>query len=243
MYKPVLGPAAAILTTAAALAAPAAAQTPNPGKVVDAVLHAYGGQNVLQGVKALRLEGTIITAMHQEPGHFIRIVEGRHSLKVMIHYPDHVEIRIVDGERGWNGATPQTLQAARGPMLAAMQLQASRSWLPWIMEEMRDSLTVERANSDVVVMSGGLAPGLALRFYVDPRTHHILRTESDMDADGMKMTFATDYGDFHRVDGILVAFREVSFEGNTHTASLSVEKASINPPLRQRKLPITSTGG
>jgi hypothetical protein len=238
MYKPVLGPAVALLAAAATLTAPGCAQTPSPGEVVDAVLQAYGGRDTLQNVEALRLEGTIVTAMGGRHGHFIRIVEGRHRLKVMLHYADHVEIRVVDGQQGWNGATPQTLRAASGPMLAAMQLQASRSWLPWIMDEMRDSLSVERADSTVVVMSGGLAPGLSLRFWVDASTHRVLRTESDMNVNGMKMEFATDYGAFHRVSGVLVPFREESFAAGTHTASLTVERAVVNPPAEQRKLPM-----
>lgn len=243
MHKPTFGSALALLVSAATLAAPACAQTPDPGKVIDAVLEAYGGTRVLKGVEALRLEGTIVTAMQGQRGRFIRIVEGPHDLKVLLHYPDHVEIRVVDGARGWNGDTPETLKPASGPMLAAMELQASRSWVPWILEDMRDSLRVERADARVVVMSGGLAPGLALRFYVDARTHHVLRTESDMDTDGMKMQFATDYGDFHRVSGVLVPYVEVSFAGGTHTASLTVEKARINPPTQDRKLPLGPTGG
>jgi hypothetical protein len=243
MHKPVFGPAAALLATVAALALPACAQqTPAPGTVVDAVLRAYGGARVLKGIQALRLDGTIVTAEGRH-GRFIRIVEGPHSLRVLLHYSDHVEIRVVDGKQGWNGDAPQTLKAASGPMLAAMELQASRSWVPWILDEMRDSLSVERADADVVVMSGGLAPGLALRFYVDAHDHHVLRTESDMDTDGMKMDFATDYGDFRRVSGVLVPFREVSFAGGTHTASLTVQKARLNPPPADRKLPMGPTGG
>ncbi len=243
MHKPIFGSALTLLAAAAVLTAPACAQTPDPGRVVDAVLEAYGGARVLDGVKALRLEGTIVTATRGQHGRFIRIVEGAHNLKVLLHYSDHVEIRLVDGARGWNGDTPENMKAASGPMLAAMELQASRSWVPWILEVMRDSLRVERADSRVVVMSGGLAPGLALRFWVDANTHHVLRTESDMDTDGMKMQFATDYGDFHRVSGVLVPFQEVSFAGGTHTASLTVEKARINPPPADRKLPLGPTGG
>jgi hypothetical protein len=243
MFKPVFAPAAALFATAAALTPPACAQTPQPGQVVDAVYQAYGGRDLLSGVQALRLEGTVVTAMGGQRGRFIRIVEGHESLKVLLHYPDHVEIRLVDGQKGWNGNTPQSLHAASGAMLAAMQLQASRSWVPWILGKMRDSLRVERADTGVVVMAGGLAPGLALRFWVDAHTHRVLRTESDMDAGGMKMTFATDYGDFRKVSGVLVAFHEENFAAGQHTASMEADTVSINPPADRRKLPMGPSGG
>jgi len=228
----------ALLAAVTLLVAPACAQARDPGNVVDAVIEAYGGRNVLAGVEAVRLEGTIVTSTQGEHGSFIRIVAGPDHLKVLLHYPQRVEIRIVEGDEGWNGGSPQTLAAASGPMLAAMQLQASRSWVPWILDEMRDSLKVERADSAVVVLSGPLKPGLALRFYVDGHSHHVLRTESDMTVGGMRMEFATDYGDFRTVSGLLVPFREESFASDTHTASLIVGHALVNPPEQQRKLPL-----
>lgn len=243
MDKLALGRLAVLLAGVATLAIPARAQTPDPGSVVDAVLQAYGGARVLKGVQALRLEGTIIASRQGQGGRFIRIVEGPHSLKVLLHYADHVEIRVLDGDRGWSGDSPQTLRAASGPMLAAMELESARSWVPWILDDMRDSLKVERADANVVVLSGGLVPGLALRVYVDARSHRVLRTESEMDIPQMKMEFATDYGDFHRVSGVLVPFREVSFENGVHVASLSVERARINPPAADLKLPLPPTGG
>ncbi|MCG6955548.1 MAG: hypothetical protein LJF04_06105 [Gemmatimonadetes bacterium] len=218
--------------------APGCGQPRDPGSVVDAVFDAYGGRDLLAGIEAVRLEGTIVTATQGGHGSFIRIVEGPDHLKVLLHYPRHVEIRIVEGDEGWSGGSPQTLAAASGPMLAAMQLQASRSWVPWILDEMRDSLEVERADSAVVVMSGPLRPGLVLRFYVDVHSHHVLRTESDMTTGGMQMEFATDYGDFRTVSGLLVPFREESFASDTHTASLIVDTVLVNPPQQQRKLPL-----
>jgi hypothetical protein len=238
MYTSSFGPTSALLAAATLVAAPACAQTPDPGAVVDAVLEAYGGSPALQDVEAVRLEGTIVTATQGEHGSFVRIVEGQDRLKVLLHYPGRVEIRVVDGADGWNGPSPESLVAAEGPALAAMRLQASRSWIPWILDDMRDSLAVERADADVVVMSGRLAPGLALRFFVDARTHRVLRSESDMDAGGMQMKFATDYGDFRQVSGVLFPFREESFAADTHTASLSVERVVLNPPDAQRKLPM-----
>lgn len=238
MRSPVVDLFSTLLAATILVAAPACAQAPTPSSVVDAVFEAYGGRAVLSGIDAIRLEGTIVTATQGEHGSFVRIVEGEDNLKVLLHYPRRVEIRIVEGDEGWNGGSPQTLAAAAGPMLAAMQLQASRSWVPWILDEMRDSLQVERADTSVLVMSGSLKPGLTLRFYVDTHSHRVLRTESDMSMGGMSIEFATDYGDFRTISGVLVPFREESFASDTHTASLMVNKVLLNPSDSQRKLPM-----
>ena len=64
-----------------------------------------------------------------------------------------------------------------------------------------------------------------------------------MDVGGMKMEFATDYGDFRPVSGVLVPFREESFAAGQHTASLAVDTVFVNPTEGQRKLPMGPTGG
>jgi hypothetical protein len=219
-------------------AAPAAAQTPDPTDVVDQVIAAYGGRDALERIEAVRLEGTIVTHPGEAHGSFIRIGQGRDTLKVLLHYPNRVEIRIVDGEEGYNGSTPGSLTPAGGPMLAAMQLQAARSWVPWVLDELRDRLEMERGSPDLMVLAGDLKPGLRLRFFVEGASHHVLRTESVMSMASMSMVFATDYGDFREVEGILVPFREESFASGTHTASLVVNEAIPNPPLDQRRLPM-----
>jgi hypothetical protein len=172
MARPTLAVASLLLVGAVATA-PARAQTLTADAVVGAVIDAYGGRDVLGDVEALRLEGTIVTATQGEHGNFVRVSEGQGHLKVLLHYPQRVEIRVVEGTDGWSGGSPQTLAAAKGPMLAAMQLQAARSWVPWILDEMRDRLTIERTDSALVVMSGGLKPGLALRFYVRHRLRRL----------------------------------------------------------------------
>lgn len=222
----------------AAVSTPVSAQSPDPGAVVDQVMAAYGGAEALSGIEALRLEGTIVTHPAQAHGSFVRISQGRDTLKVLLHYPHRVEIRIVDGDRGYNGSSPGSLTPAEGPMLAAMQLQAARSWVPWILNELRDGLEVERDSPDLMVLAGDLAPGLRLRFFVEGASHHVLRTESVMAMGSMSMVFATDYGDFRTVDGVLVPFHEESFASGTHTASLIVAEALPNPPPDQRRIPM-----
>lgn len=214
------------------------AATAAAAAIVAQVMDAYGGRDALAGVEALRLDGTIVTHPAEAHGSFIRIVEGGDSLKVLLHYPQRVEIRIVDGDDGYNGSTPQSLSPASGPMLAAMQLQAARSWVPWILDAMEDRLEVERTDPDLTVLAGDLRDGLRLRFFIEGASHHVLRTESEMSTGGMSMVFATDYGDFREVDGILVPYVEESFASGTHTASLVVEQAEINPPEDQRRLPM-----
>ncbi len=219
-------------------AAPALAQDPDAGSVVDQVLAAYGGADALRATHALRLEGSIVTHAGAEVhGSFVRIDEGGSGLKVLLHYPDHAEIRVVDGDEGWHGSSPTSLAPAQGPMLAAMQLQAARSWVPWILVDLRDRLQVERSDDTVTVLGADLKRGLHLRFFVDASSHRVLRTESEMAMASMSMVFASDYGDFQQVGGILLPFREESFASGTHTATLSVEKAIPNPPDDQRKLP------
>jgi hypothetical protein len=215
----------------------AAAQSADVSGLVDEVMEAYGGRATLDAVEAIRLEGSIQAHTRQARGSFVRVTEGQDRLKVLLHYPSSVEIRIIEGNEGWRGPSPDRLAPANGPLLGSMKLQAARSNVPWIMDAMRDRLTVERSDDRLTVLSGEIQSGLTLRFFIDNTYHHVLRSESELAAGPMNVAFATDYGDFREVDGVAVPFREESFASGMHTATLLIQRAVVNPDDAGRRLP------
>jgi hypothetical protein len=184
--------------------------------IVDDVVAAYGGAAAWSKVKSFRQSGTVASAMRPAPGNVTRLWTRPDKLTFEVVYPTSKETRIVDGDHG-----TQNGQAASGMGLAAMRLQAARLAIPALLLDRRAEVKVRDGN----VLEVAIAPGLTLTMDVDAKTKRVTRSVSK--AEGMD--FATNYGDFRSVDGLLFAFSEENFAGETKTATTTLTKIEVNP--------------
>jgi hypothetical protein len=213
-----------------------AAAGPTPvDTLVDTVLKAYGGKAALDKVKAYRMEGSVSSVMRGN-GALVRIFARPDRLKIALDYPNHPEMRILDGGKGWRSDGKGNLAAADGFLLTSMVLQAARADLPWLLAERRALIKL------LAPMDGGklqgleipVGEGLTLTVYVDTATGRVVRSSGVLDAPGMKTNFATDYADFRTVGGVLFPFREANFASNQSTGDTVITRVVINPPLADK---------
>ncbi len=204
----------------------------SPDAVIDRVFAAYGGRTALEKVKAYRMEGSVASKMRGD-GALVRTFARPGRLKTALDYPNHPEIRILDGGKGWRSEADGKMPPAEGFLLTSMVLQAARANLPWLLDERRATTKV------LPPMEGGklqgleipLGQGLTLTVYIDTATGRIVRSSGVLVAPEMKTNFATDYSDFRTVDGILFPFREANFASNQSTGDTVITRVIVNPPL------------
>jgi hypothetical protein len=205
------------------------------GPTIDSVVAAYGGADALDQVTSYALRGRVERAARGGGATMFRTFERPDRLKVVVHYPATVEVRILDGAKGWQREPSGAYQEATGPALDAMVLQAARANVPWILTERRADVRAIPALDQKGYTYPGLAltlgDGLELRVYVDPHTHLPAVTESVLHTGDLDTTFRTIYADYRPVDGVLFAFREENFASGQHTGSTFVSDVAVNPDL------------
>ncbi len=229
------------LIAAAALALPA---TPSPAapkadpKVrarIARILEAYGGRAKLEAVKAYRIEGTVFSTMRHEEVPTTRVFARPDRFKSLLDYPEGIEARIVDGRRGWRMNHGAPLREAEGPMLLAMELQAARSDLPWLLAEREaDAREIESRREDGETLPGleiVLREGLVLRVWTHPRTHLVLVSQGSLRTGGAFTQFENYFSDFRDVDGVKFPFREENFASGAQTGVTTVKRVALNPKL------------
>jgi hypothetical protein len=207
----------------------------NPNALIDRVLAAYGGKAALEKVKAYRMEGSVLSVMRGS-GPMVRLFARPARLKITLDYPEHLEVRILDGDKGWRSDGKGNLSPVDGFLLSSMALQAARSDIPWILEERRATARL------LAPMDGGklqglelpLGAGLTLTVYADTTTGRIVRSSGILEVPGMKTNFSADYSDFRTVDGVLFAFREANSASNQSTGDTVITKVTVNPPLTDK---------
>lgn len=228
-------------TSRAAMAAPQAPEAPEaPASeiraLIDRVTTAYGGRKALEKVRAYRVEGSVFSTMRHSDAPTIRVFARPAQLKVLIDYANGAEARLVDGAKGWRNEAGGPLEPVTGPMYAAMVLQAARAGVPWVLYEhaaeatFTDSLT--QADVRCVGLQLPLGDGLVLRAWIDPATHHVVRSQGLLEHGGMRTHFETVYADFRAVDGVTFAFREENFASGRQTGLTTITRVIVNPPLR-----------
>ncbi len=184
--------------------------------VVDDVINAYGGAEAWSKVKSFRQTGTVSSPMRPAPGDGTRTWTRPDKLTFEVVYPTSRETRVVDGDHG-----TQNGKEAAGTGLAAMRLQAARLALPALLLDRRADVKVRDGN----VLEVAIAPGLTVTMEVDPKTHRVTRSVGK----GEGIEFATTYGDFRSVGGLLFPFSEENFANGTKTATTTLTKIEVNP--------------
>lgn len=228
------------LVCAALLLAPAsnasAAGTPEVRALIARVTEAYGGRKALERVRAYRIEGSVFSTMRHSDSPTIRVFARPARLKVLIDHASGAEARLVDGAKGWRNEAGGPLEPVTGPMYAAMVLQAARAGVPWVLDEHADEATFTDSLTQSDVRCAGiqfpLGDGLVLRAWIDPATHHVVRSQGLLEHGGMRTHFETVYDDFRAVDGVTFAFREENFASGRQTGLTTITKVVLNPPLR-----------
>lgn len=237
-------PHLAALSLLLALAAPASASASAPGRAGSAAatpaelvarcVEAYGGKKAVVRLARNRSEGTVTSLLHPgQPGRIARLYQRSGRLRVEIAFPGApVEIRVLDGGRGWRFG-----EEVGGPFLASMILQAARLDLPALLaawqQKLEDRGTWELDGKTLRVLALEVAPGVTVEAGIDPATGRILRSRGTAKGGPMPLEFVTTYSDFRKVDGVLVAFREGNWANGSATGETVLEEfellASVPP--------------
>ncbi len=125
-------------------------------------------------------------------------------------------------------------RAHTGPLLAAMELQAARAELPWILDRLGPTAVATAPPDDDPNLLGlevQVGEGLTLRVFIDPETHYIVRSVGSLEVGDMSTTFGAVYSDHREVDGIVFPFREQTTASGVATALTVITEVVLNPPL------------
>ena len=199
-------------------------------QLVRRSIDAYGGEAALRTASVFVQRGTVTSSMQDgRSGALVRIYERPVRLRVEIVYPGaEPETRVLDGGQGWRNGVRTS-----GPMYQAMLLQSARLGLPVLFLDfegrLEDHGEVERDGGRRRTIGLGFHGGLQVIAEIDPSSGRILRTEGSIAGEGGRpaLSFATDYGDFREVDGVLVPFRETSYAQGMRTGETQLESVDI----------------
>ena len=198
--------------------------------LVDRIIVAYGGGSVLSTAVIERQTGRTVSARRGgATGEFVRTFQGADRLRMEIAYPhEEAEIRVLDGEKGW-----QMGLEVDGAMHGAMRLQAARLALPRVLleriSELGDGGTATGPNNvEMRVLQLPLDEQTVLLVGVDGRSGRIVATRGIIQiGQHQAMEFGTTYGDFKEWQGRLIAGKEEQYAMGQYTSTTYIDTVEI----------------
>jgi hypothetical protein len=203
-------------------------QASDLGALLDSVVETYGGPRAAARMQAYRVKAEVDARRQgSAPGRVTRDFQAPDRLRVEIAYPQATEVRILNGARGWRGDDGR-LERVEGPPRTAMEYQLLRSEIPWVFVHHRARFEDrgDAAREAVAYRRVGLpwSPELDLTYWIDAASRRVVWVEGSVRFPGGQTGFATRYGDFRRVEGLLVPFLEENYAGGAHTGTTRVRE-------------------
>jgi len=213
----------------AATTPPSQSQDPHIADVISHIIGAYGGEKALRSVQGYHASGEQLAVQIKKPIRVERWFGRPDRLRLELAYPDHHETRITDGTQGWAGSNIDSLEPANPMKLQAMRLQTARLDTPLRLLEHRDEVEMRDTDPEGrTVLRVPIDTGLYIDYHVDHKTYRITRVTTGMTGPPA-MEFAADYDQFRTVDGVLIAFKEVTYAGGTETSVFQITGLEWNP--------------
>ena len=197
--------------------------------IVMAVVEAYGGEEALRSVEGFRMMGDQLAIQNNQMIKVARWFGRPDRLRLELAYPDHHESRFTEGVVGWAGANSADVSPANPIKLQAMRLQTARLDPPIrLLERLEEVKRLEDDAQGRILLRIPIGPDLLLDSHVDPTTYRITKMTMWMPGPPA-MEFSAEYDQFHEIAGVLIAFRELTYAGNTVTSRFQVTDFEWNP--------------
>ncbi len=217
-------------------AAEAAGAAGDIQSLVSKIITAYGGKDVIEGLKSVYAAGSIEALMRQEHGAYEVFLKRPRKLRVETKYQRSSETRILNGDIGYRGVDGLPLSQAKGDSLLAMVYQYKHSDLPYGL--LKDAYSIDIKGKEdlngkqVEVLHLTDSEGPPMDVYVDTHTFFIVKVTGYFEMAGGKPTaLSAEFSDFRKVDGTMFPFRITNFAGGFKIAETVVKTYKINPPM------------
>jgi hypothetical protein len=197
--------------------------------VIASVIETYGGEEALRNTRGYHMKGIQLATQTQEVIHVERWFGSPNRLRIELTYPDHHESRFTDGDQGWAGSSPADIRPAHPVRLQAMRLQTARLDTPLRLLDHEEEVELRDPDGEGrTVLRLPIDSSLYIDYHIHPDTYRIERMSMWMPGPP-EMVFAADYTQFHQIEGVLIAFQELTYAGGTKTSRFQVTDFEWNP--------------
>ncbi|GAB2786942.1 hypothetical protein GCM10027275_34410 [Rhabdobacter roseus] len=213
----------------------ASAQTVD--EVIDKHIAAMGGASKLASLKSMKMEAAA-QVMGMEFPSSTTVVQGR-GLRSETTVQGMTIVNALDGDKGWmiNPMAGQNTAVALPE--EQVKLSAGQLDLTGLYNYKQKGHTAQLAGEDkvngapVYVVKVKLNNGMETTHYISKETNYILKTATNVQAEGQNMVVNTSFSNFKQVDGLTLPFtteiESAAMPGGAMT--MTIKSVQVNPTV------------
>jgi outer membrane lipoprotein-sorting protein len=219
---------------AAALAAPAAAQTVD--EVIGKSVAARGGLDNLKAVQSVRMTGTLSMGPMEAP----MLIETKRpaSLRMDVTVQGALAVQAYDGTTAWTIAPTGTGRAEALPAEAAREMAVQADFDGPFVDSVAKGYRVEllgrekAGGRDAFKLQVTRKDGEVAYYFLDVETYLPVRFEMKRTVRGTEIDGEGTIGDYREAGGVLWPHRlENGAKGRPEKQTITIEKIEVNPPI------------
>src|SRR5208283_4491928 len=203
--------------------------------VLNKVIDAYGGKEVVEGIHSIHAKGEIHAFMRQDHGTYELYLKRERKLRVETKYEHASELRILNGDRGYRSDDGLPLEEVFGARYFSMLYQYKH--LDILHDLLKGSYKISFAGQSYV--NGNPAEvlrlidkeGTIMDVFIDVQNFLIVKVTGYFSEDDKKMSLSTEYSDFKKVGGSLFPFSITNYAAGMKIAQTVIDKYFINPDI------------
>lgn len=222
--------------TAAGPATPAASN-PEGKALLAKVMEGAGGAARLQAIKSVRQKSMLTLKAQGVSLEAEETAVGNDKIHLKLNTPGGEMIMVATSQGGFMsmaamGGTRDLPSSQREDFLKGLRHEiwsvAQHADDPQFSFAAQGKEKIGDVEASVLDISGG---GEQLKWFIDPKTGHVLRAQSQGNSPTGPATQVTDYSDWKTVDGVTLPFHEEVTSNGQPSASVAVSNLEINPTV------------
>jgi hypothetical protein len=210
-------------------------ETQRIASIIENVINAYGGKDIIESTQSMHLKGKIEAFMLHDHGTYELYFKRGKRLRVETKYAHSSEVRILNGERGYRGTDVLPIEEVFGARYFAMVYQFRH--LDILHDLAKGTYQIQTmgkssiGGSDVEVFHLNDKDGAIMDIYIDGHNFHILKVTGYFRERGKEIDLSSEFSDFRKVNGSVFPFRITNYAGGLKIAQTVIDNYVLNPDI------------
>lgn len=203
--------------------------------LMNKVIDAYGGKDIIEGIHSVHAKGKIEAFMLNDHGTYELYFKRGGKLRLETKYGHSSEVRVLNNERGYRSTDTLPFEEVYGPRFLSMVYQYKH--LNILHDLVTDAYRIrslsqpQTSSDDIEVFRLNDKEGTVMDISVNRKTFFIVKVAAYFSAENKQIALSAEFSDFRKVGDSVFPFKITNYAGGLKIAQTVIEKYSLDPPI------------